>query len=349
MFRENFARAETQQQRAIRVIVGNPPYSVGQRSENDANKNTKYPNLDATIRNNYSKHSIAILKKSLYDSYIRAIRWASERIGDEGIICYVSNSSYIDSNTTDGMRKTLADEFSSIYCFDLRGNIRKNMAGKDTSEGENIFGQASMAGVVVTLFVKRPSVKDNPANIYYYNIGDNLKRGEKLERIAALKSMQHKDIAWQTITPNAQYDWINQRHPEFKKYLPLGTRGENKKTDINPLFLQYKNGVSTNRNAWAYNFSAKTLTHNMLETIQVYNDERTRYETESMAADSTNINIDKFVTDDKTKISWSRDLKRKVVKNLPTRFNKKLIRQAMYRPFLKNYFYADEFFPICPQ
>lgn len=155
-FPENYSRAKRQRKRPIRVIIGNPPYSVGQKSENEANKNLKYPKLDKKIEGTYAEHSSATLKTSLYDSYIRAIRWASDRIGEEGIIAFVSNGYYIDGNASDGLRKCLAEDFTSIFCFNLRGNVRKNMLNKHAGEGGNVFGQASMTGIAITLFCKNP-------------------------------------------------------------------------------------------------------------------------------------------------------------------------------------------------
>ena len=160
-FPENYSHAKRQRKRPIRAIIGNPPYSVDQQSENEANKNLKYPKLDTKIRDTYAKHSSAGALRSLYDSYIRAIRWASDRIGEEGIIAFVSNAGYIDSNAAGGLRKCLTEDFTSIYCFNLRGNIRKNMQNKHAGEGGNVFGQASMTGIAITLFCKNPAKAKN--------------------------------------------------------------------------------------------------------------------------------------------------------------------------------------------
>ncbi len=227
-FPENYSRAKRQRKRPIRVIIGNPPYSAGQRDEGDDNKNLKYPKLDTKIRETYAEHSSATNLNSLYDSYIRAIRWASDRIGEEGIIAFVSNGYYIDGNAADGLRKCLAEEFTSIYCFNLRGNVRKNMLNKHAGEGGNVFGQASMTGIAITLFCKNPAKANNgPCKIYYHDIGDDLKEKEKLQRIKKLRSMDRME--WQTIQPNAQYDWINQRNPEFATFCLWETKKIRKK------------------------------------------------------------------------------------------------------------------------
>ena len=259
VFPENFARAKNQNKRHIRVIVGNPPYSVGQKSENDANKNIAYPNLKDRISDTYAKYSSANLKKLLYDSYIRSIRWATDRIGDEGVIAYISNSSYIDANTSDGLRKIISDEFSAVYSFNLRGDINKQMHNKNAGEGENIFGQDSKVGVAITLFIKKPKAKNEKCKIHYHDIGDNLKQKEKLEKIKTFSSM--KNMNWKEIIPNTKHDWINQRHPEFMKQLPLGKNGKKEKAET--LFSSRKPGISTNRDRWAYNFSRADLEQNM--------------------------------------------------------------------------------------
>ncbi len=336
IFPENFARAKKQNKRNIRVIVGNPPYSAKQKSENDANKNIKYPVLDQRITETYVEHSAATNKNNLYDSYIRSIRWASDRIGTEGIIAFISNSSYIDGNAADGLRKCLADEFSAIYSFNLRGNIRKNMQNKNAGEGGNIFGQSSMAGIAITLFVKNPMAKNKKCSIYYHDIGDDLTQKEKLEKIKTLASV--KNIDWQSIKPNDQHDWINQRHPEFATYYPLGARDKKEKV----LFSLYKTGVQTNRDAWIYNFSRVDLAHNMEATISFYNAEIDRYKI-ALANDSS-IDIEKFASNDPKKISWSSSLKTYFKRMATTKFDKNLIRQVIYRPFTKQHLYVDSLF-----
>lgn len=205
-FPENNHRVQRQSQSDIRVICGNPPYSAGQTSENDANKNLKYAQLDARIRDTYSKYSSATNKNSLYDSYIRSIRWASDRIKDKGIVCYVSNGSFIDNNSMDGLRKSLVDEFTSIYCFNLRGNQRTS-GETSRKEGGKIFGSGSRASIAITLLVKNPD-KQDICQLYYHDIGDYLKREEKLAIIQGNGSIQ--GLNWDTITPNNSHDWINQ-------------------------------------------------------------------------------------------------------------------------------------------
>lgn len=183
VFATNSERAELQLKRDIGVIVGNPPYSVGQTSGNDNNANLKYPTLDAAIETTYAVRSTATNKNSLYDSYIRAIRWASDRIGDAGIIGFVTNGGFVDANTTDGLRKSLSDEFSTIYVYNLRGNQRT--AGElSRKEGGKVFGSGSRNTVAITLLVKHPD-HTGPATIWYHDVGDYLTRDQKLALVDA--------------------------------------------------------------------------------------------------------------------------------------------------------------------
>ena len=336
IFPENFARAEKQNKRNIRVIVGNPPYSAGQKSENDVNKNIEYPVLDQRISDTYAKFSSATLKNSLYDSYIRSIRWASDRIGNEGIIAFISNGSYIDGNAATGLRKVLADEFSAIYCFNLRGNARTSGEIR-RKEKDNVFGMGTRATIAITLFVKDPTARDKKCAIYYCDIGDYLTQKEKLDKIKTLTSVKNMD--WKKIIPNAKHDWINQRHPEFADYYPLGARDKKERMDV--LFRTYKNGVSTSRDHWAYNFSCENLVGNMEATISFYNAEIDRYKVAS--ANDSSIEIEQFVNNDPRKISWSSSLKASFKRGATARFDKNLIRHAIYRPFTKQHLYADGF------
>jgi predicted helicase len=245
VFPANSQRADHQRKQDIRVIMGNPPYSAGQESENDGNKNLKYPVLDDAIRGTYAKHSTATNKNSLYDNYIRAIRWASDRIKDQGIVCYVTNGSFIDGNATDGLRKCLTDEFSSIYCFNLRGNQRTS-GEISRREGGKIFGSGSRTPIAITLMVKTPQ-HQGPCQVFYHDIGDYLSREEKLAIIKDFGSIQ--GMTWKPLTPNDQHDWINLRDPAFEAFTPLGDKED--KT-AKTLFETYSSGLKTNRDNWIY-------------------------------------------------------------------------------------------------
>lgn len=331
MFPENNQRAARQNRSDIRVIIGNPPYSAGQTSENDSNKNLKYPQLDEKIRSTYAAHSNATNKNSLYDSYIRSFRWASDRIKDKGIICYISNGSFIDGNAADGLRKCLMDEFTSIYVFNLRGNQRTS-GDLSRREGGKIFGSGSRASIAVTLLIKNPDRKGK-CQLFYHDIGDYLNREEKLKIITDFASF--KNIPWVKITPNASYDWINQRDPAFDAFISLGDK---KDKDSVTIFDIYSSGVKTNRDAWVYNFSQSGLAANMGRMIDFYNQQVEGYKRFSRKG---NTPVDTFIDTDPKKISWSGNLKSDLEKYRLHRFDKSAIIKGFYRPFCKNWLYYN--------
>ena len=307
MFPENNQRADRQKKSDIRVIIGNPPYSAGQTSENDANKNLKYPQLDEKIRSTYAAYSTATNKNSLYDSYIRAFRWSSDRIKDKGIVCYISNGSFIDGNAADGLRKCLLDEFTSIYIFNLRGNQRTS-GDLSRREGGKIFGSGSRASIAVTLLVKNPDRKGK-CQLFYHDIGDYLNREEKLKIITDFVSF--KSIPWGKITPNASYDWINQRDPAFNKFISLGDK-EGGASKI--LFQNYSSGLKTNRDVWVYNFSQSSLTESMGRMIDFYNQQVESFKKYRngkffKSPDERKATVENFVDTNPKLISWSRGLK----------------------------------------
>ena len=207
---DNSARRKRQKNLDIRVIMGNPPYSIGQSSENDNNANVKYPFLDSRIASTYAKFSNATLQRNLYDSYIRAIRWASDRIKDCGIIGFVTNASFVDAKNSDGLRKCLSEEFSNIYVFHLRGLRGLRTSGeKAKKEGGQVFGQGSGAAIAISVLVKNPNAEQH-GQIYFHDIGDYLNRDEKLEKISDLVSIDGISAidGWTTITPDAHNDWL---------------------------------------------------------------------------------------------------------------------------------------------
>ena len=274
MLQINSGRRKKQKALDIRVIMGNPPYSAGQKSENDDNQNVEYKTLDASIRNSYAKHSTATLQKNLYDSYIRAIRWASDRIGDSGVVGYVSNASFVDGNSMDGLRKCLAEEFSSIYVFHLRGNARTSGELR-RQEKDNVFGQGTRTPVAISILVKNPLAKAH-GKIVLHDIGDYLSQKDKLEKIAAFGSINGitKANGWLPITPDQHNDWVGQRDDSFGEFIQLG----DKDTDgSKKIFANYSLGVATNRDAWCYSYSKSQMTSNISRMITFYNSELARY------------------------------------------------------------------------
>jgi predicted helicase len=335
-FPDNNARLQRQKDADITVVLGNPPYSVGQASENDNNQNLRYPKLDGRIRNTYAARSSAALKNSLYDSYIRAFRWASDRIGDRGIVCFVTNGAFVDSGSADGFRKTLADEFSAIWCLNLRGNQRTS-GETSRREGGKIFGQGSRTPVAVTLLVKNPG-HTGPATISYHDIGDYLSREEKLAKVVGFADLSGVD--WQPITPNEAGDWVNQRSQIFETFAPLGNK---KDAGGHAIFETYSNGVKTNRDAWAYNFSRSSLLANMERTIDAYNKERKQFHV--AVADgvtkATDASVNGFIDTDPTRVSWTVNLKSDLRKNKAAALDSEHAVPSMYRPFCKQWLYFD--------
>ena len=327
VFSTNTDRALRQLGLDIRVIIGNPPYSVGQTSMNDANQNLKYPTLDRSIEQTYAECSTATNKNALYDSYIRAFRWASNRIGDRGVIAYVSNGGWIDGNVHDGMRKTLAEEFNHIYVFNLRGNQRT--AGElSRQEGGKIFGAGSRNTVAITLLVKTGD--PSPAQIQYCDIGDYLSRQKKL---ALVEAADLDTLSWETITPNPAGDWISHRSSGFEAMTPIGDKSRGAGLKV---FQTYAYALLSSRDAWVYNSSHSALEQNVDRTIRAYNHEVVRF-----ARSGEDQSISRFVDQDPSKISWSDSLLRACEKGVQLRFDPTLVRTAAYRPFERRYLYFD--------
>ena len=329
MFPENNERVKRQKSQPIRVIVGNPPYSSGQKSANDNNKNLDYPRLDSEIRETYAKQSTSTSKRTLYDSYVRAIRWASDRIDQKGIVAFITSSSFLNDNSKDGLRKCLAEEFSHLYLFDLRGDQRTS--GEDSRrEGGKIFGSGSRQPVVISLMIKDPNHSD-PCEIYYHDIGDYLSRKEKLSKIEGFVSMgQIKE--WKRIIPNSYGDWIDQRDPAFKKLMLLG----DKKGKERSCFNLYSLGVSTSRDWWCTNFSGDELEQNMRKMIDNYNQQRIDYH-----AQETRPNLESFLDYNPQKINWSHTLIDHLKRNRELTFRQKGQTLSLYRPYTKKWVYFD--------
>lgn len=235
IFPENNKRTRRQRRQQIRVIIGNPPYSAGQGSANDNNQNLKYPMLDESIRTSYVAVSTSTNNNSLYDSYVRSIRWATDRIKDSGIICFVSNGSYVDNNAMSGLRKCFGTEFSRIYCFNLRGNARTS-GEQRRMEKDNVFGQGTRTSITITLFIKNPK-HSGPCEIRYHDIGDYLTREQKLSIIEEFGNVEN--VPWELIRPNEHGDWINLRDPAFEKFMPIGDKATKGKPDTETVFVSY--------------------------------------------------------------------------------------------------------------
>lgn len=341
---QNSARRKKQKKLDIRVIIGNPPYSVGQINANDNNQNVAYRDLDSRIRNTYSARSKAALQRNLFDSYIRAIRWASDRIGNSGVIGFVSGSGFTEKPAMDGMRKCLIEEFTNIHIVNLRGDIRKNMLSQGRAkEGQNIFGSGSMTGIAITLFVKNPNAKQH-GQIFWHDIGDNLKTDEKLTKLEEFRSISGVDSisGWRSITPDEHGDWVNQRDNNFSEFIALGDK---KKAEVKALFNNFSLGIVTNRDAWCYNYSKNNLGDNMTRMIDFYNSESIRYKNASSEhKKNESPNIDDFVVTDPTKISWTRGLKQELAKGNQFSFDSECLVKSLYRPFSTQWLYFNRRF-----
>lgn len=341
---QNSARRTRQKKLDIRVIIGNPPYSVGQKSENDNNDNVVYPHLDSRIRETYVARSSATLSKNLYDSYIRAIRWASDRIGNSGVVGFVSGSGFVEKPAMDGMRKALAEEFTNMYVLNLRGDIRKNMLSKGRAkEGHNVFGSGSMTGIAITLFVKNPDAKQH-GQIYYHNIGDDLTQSEKLKKLSGLVGISGITAAnaWQSITPDAHGDWLQQRDDSFNDFIVLG----DKKGEGVKLFDNFSQGILTARDSWCYNASKPSVAANMGRMIDFYNAEMTRFNVAHIGLDkkAREAKIDGFINTDPAQISWTHNVKQDLAKNRRLDFEAGSLTPSLYRPFTKQWLYYNRGF-----
>lgn len=327
MFPHNNARIEAQLETPINVIVGNPPYSVGQSNANDLNANVKYPTLDRQIEESYLRRGSGSARASLYDSYIRAFRWATNRIGDAGVVSFVSNGGWIDSNSADGMRLSLADDYSAVYVYNLRGNMRKP---NWREEGGQIFGSGSQATIAIFMGVKDP-LHVGSCEIFYRDIGDFLSREDKLQTIAESRL---DTLDWQAITPNDHGDWLNQRDDIFGTWPVVGSN--RRRDSTTRIFAVYSAGVKTNRDTWVYNFSRTELKRNTRRLITEFNDQLLKRDPATKmtrAADQ--------VVADPTKIKWSTKLIARFGDGLPLVFDGDAVRVSSYRPYIKEFIYFD--------
>ena len=373
---ENTARVEKQKAAPMFVIIGNPPYNVGQQNENDNNKNRLYPAMDERVRNTYVSASKSGFQSKLYDPYVKTIRWASDRIGKEGIVAVVTNNGFLDAKAFDGMRKHLAEEFDAIYIVDLGGNARRGKLVSDAS----VFG--IQVGVSINFFVKGPSStvargpvprdrgtardrpspygddgdslanrsagacpprsfngEENSARIFYYRTDDTWNKDRKFTFLR--ESAHIGNVPWKTLTPDERHTWLTEGlRDEWTTFIPMGSKSAKRtKGQVEGvIFHLFSLGVSTNRDAWAYNFNPNALAENMQRIIDTYNTHVLQWRE---LEDKSAINVDAFVDNDKTKIKWSGDLKRALKRGTLAAFSDKKLRTAQYRPFTRSFLYFD--------
>ena len=325
----NNERAKAEKDSAITVIIMNPPYSAGQNSANDNNQNLSYPRLDERIADTYAAQSSGISKTKLYDSYFRALRWASDRIGERGVIAFVSNSSFVDGNSTDGVRLSLQEEFSQIFIYDLRGGVRGKLGNIAKREGGNVF--PIMTGVAITVLVKDPT-HSGPANVFYAQAEDYATRQEKLNQITNYRSIEGISgaDAFCSITPNQHGDWISTRDERFTTFQEIGSKTLKGKEHTPAIFQQFSLGLATHRDPWCYNFFHDSVASNMQKMIGNYN-----AEVEAGATSSTKSN-------DSTRIAWGGDLPKDLDRSIHHKFDETRIRLGVYRPFcVQSLYFSD--------
>ena len=312
----------------IKVIIGNPPYSVGQDSQNDDNQNEHYELLDKRLQETYVEKSKATLKGKLFDSYIRAYRWASDRIGDSGIVAFITNAGWLDSSSADGMRKCMVEEFSSIYIYHLKGNARTS-GEQIRKEKDNVFGEGSRAPVAIVFLVKNPKSEEK-GKIYFHEVADYLTREQKLSEISKYGSIAAME--WNEITPDKHGDWLNQKDDSFEKFTPIFNKSSTEKISI---FKDYVVGICTNRDAWVYNSSKESLFTNVKRTVDAYNQAVDRVKEDGE-------DIQKVISSTVSDISWTRGSKNKFSKLEKLEIKKNNIRQSLYRPFTKQNLYYEK-------
>ena len=324
---ENSERVEEQKNTKIQVIVGNPPYSVGQKSANDNAQNNFYPKLENRIAETYVKNTQATNKNALYDSYIKAFRWASDRIGDSGVIGFVTNAGWLDGAAMDGLRKCFEEEFTSIYIFNLRGNQR-TQGELSRKEGGKIFGSGSRAPIAITILVKNGNQKSNSAEIYYNQVDDYMSTRNKLDKLIELKSILNDKNKSTLIKVNLKHDWINQRGDLFDKMIILGNK-KDKLVNEKVFCDNYSLGLETGRDSFCYNFSIDVLKNNIRHTIKCYND--------ILNDDSNQLNYSS------TKIILTRATKNNIKRKIKYTFDENKIVKGYYRPFIKSNLYYDKY------
>ena len=340
---DNTQRVEKQKASPMFVVIGNPPYNIGQVNQNDNNKNRKYPAMDARVRETYTQASNAQNNKPLADSYVKALRWASDRIGKEGIVAVVTNNSFLDDRAFDGMRKHLAQDFTKIYHLNFKGNARTS-GERRRKEGGNVFDDAIRVGIGISFFIKKAQPKSEPAEVWLYHVDDYLKAREKQSLLTQFGD--YTQVPMKQVTPDSKHTWLTEgSRAEFEDFLPMG-REEVKKGKAEPvdaIFKTYSLGVVTNRDAWACNFDARVLTENLTRMMDFYNAEVGRWERRI----DRDIIVNDFVNTDKTKIKWTRSLLSKLRNGRRAAFSPEKVRTAHYRPFTKLNLYFDRMMNEC--
>ena len=336
--RENTERVERQKAADMFVVIGNPPYNAQQVNENDNNKNRKYETMDTLLRETYSQASKATNKNALSDPYVKAILWASKRIGKEGVVAFVTNNGFLDGIAFDGMRKHLAQDFSKIYHIDLKGNARTS-GERRRKEGGNVFDDQIRVGVGISFFIKKAEMTSETTEVWLYAVDDYLKAREKQKLLTDFGD--YTNVPMKQVDIDAKHTWLTEGlHAEFDTFIPMGTKEAKAKkgTATDVVFKTYSRGVNTSRDAWTYNFNRNILTGNVQQMSDTYNTEVDRWKRQE---NQREINIDSFVVSDTAKVSWSETLKRNLQSGKTIDFSEGKTKIAIYRPFTKLHLYFD--------
>lgn len=344
VFPFNSKRVQEQKRKPITVIIGNPPYSIGQKSANDNAQNQSYPTLEAKIEETYVRTSEANLNKTAYDSYIKAFRWASDRLGkDGGVIGFVTNGSWLDNNGLDGFRKAIEKEFSSIYVFNLRGNQRTS-GELSRKEGGKIFGSGSRTPISITILVKKTDFDRNKAKIYYHDIGDYLSREDKLRIVKSFGSIANPAMDWKMLEPNEHGDWLNHRNEVFNQFIPLAPEKKGNLSSKSWFTLQ-SCGVATSRDSWCYNSSMQIVKRNMMRSVEFFNSQVKDYK----EAKKTNPELSAvdFIDTDTTKFSWDRQQRKDIELGKLYEYDDSSVKIGLYRPFFKQNVYFNRTLNNC--
>ncbi len=337
---ENSKRRGRQKELPIRVIIGNPPWSAWQASSAEGNPNVDYPELERRVAETFAARSASNLKNSLYDTYKMAFRWASDRIGEQGVVAFVTNGSWIDGNVNSGVRACLAEEFNSIWVLNLRGNAYTSGELR-RAEGDNAFGQGSRAPVAITLLVRNPKAKRKGCRILYGDVGDYLSRDEKLAALSKWESIAGVSD-WREIEPDRHHDWLDQRNEDFEHLYPMGTKDVKAGRGGAAVFGLFSNGYKSGRDGYVYNFSREILAESANKMVKGYQSAL------QMRQKRPGYRIRQSSGGDGKSVHWDDKLQRQAEKGVSAAYSPTHVRTVAYRPFVKQYLYADEVFAQRP-
>lgn len=330
---ENTARVERQKRTPIKVVIGNPPYNVGQLNENDNNKNRKYKAIDKRVAETYVRDSHAQNNRALSDPYVKAIRWASDRVGPEGIVALVSNNSFVTDLAFDGMRKNLAKDFNEIYVLDLGGNVRKNPKLSGTTH--NVFG--IQVGVSISLFIRKSAHPHKEVRIFYARLDELWRKEQKYTFLDERRD--RSGVTWEEVRPDKNANWLTQGlDSAYDAFLSIGNKETKDLNEISAVFINYSRGVETTRDNWLYNFSESELTENVEAFIDSYNEQLHTWAQKKRKRSD----IDSFVSYDSAKLKWSSSLKQSLLAGTKLTLDDVKVRRALYRPFTRQFLYFDD-------